>query len=62
MSDKKIIAVVGATGSQGGGLVRAILNDPAAQLHGPRDHAERQFGERQAAGETGRRCRGGGCR
>jgi uncharacterized protein YbjT (DUF2867 family) len=29
MSDKKIIAVVGATGAQGGGLVRAILQDPA---------------------------------
>jgi hypothetical protein len=28
MSDKKIIAVVGATGAQGGGLVRAILADP----------------------------------
>jgi uncharacterized protein YbjT (DUF2867 family) len=28
MSDKKVIAVLGATGSQGGGLVRAILNDP----------------------------------
>ena len=28
MNDKKIIAVLGATGSQGGGLVRAILNDP----------------------------------
>ncbi len=27
MPEKKIIAVVGATGSQGGGLVRAILND-----------------------------------
>jgi len=27
--DKKVIAVVGATGAQGGGLVRAILNDPA---------------------------------
>jgi uncharacterized protein YbjT (DUF2867 family) len=27
-TDKKIIAVVGATGAQGGGLVRAILNDP----------------------------------
>jgi len=26
-SDKKIIAVIGATGAQGGGLVRAILND-----------------------------------
>jgi uncharacterized protein YbjT (DUF2867 family) len=28
MSDKKIIAVIGSTGSQGGGLVRAILADP----------------------------------
>lgn len=28
MADKKIIAVVGATGAQGGGLVRGILNDP----------------------------------
>lgn len=27
MSDRKVIAVVGATGAQGGGLVRAILND-----------------------------------
>lgn len=29
MADKKIIAVIGATGAQGGGLVRAILQDPA---------------------------------
>jgi uncharacterized protein YbjT (DUF2867 family) len=29
MADKKIIAVTGATGAQGGGLVRAILADPA---------------------------------
>ena len=28
MTDKKIIAVVGSTGAQGGGLVRAIMNDP----------------------------------
>ena len=28
MAVKKIIAVVGATGAQGGGLVRAIINDP----------------------------------
>jgi uncharacterized protein YbjT (DUF2867 family) len=30
--DKKIIAVVGATGSQGGGLVRAALEDPAGDF------------------------------
>ncbi len=29
MADKRIIAVTGATGAQGGGLVRAILADPA---------------------------------
>jgi uncharacterized protein YbjT (DUF2867 family) len=29
MADKKIIAVVGATGAQGSGLVRAILNHPS---------------------------------
>jgi uncharacterized protein YbjT (DUF2867 family) len=29
MADKKIIAVAGATGAQGGGLVRAIMADPS---------------------------------
>ncbi|MBU0508029.1 NmrA/HSCARG family protein [bacterium] len=29
MAEKKIIAVVGATGAQGSGLVRAIMNDPS---------------------------------
>jgi uncharacterized protein YbjT (DUF2867 family) len=30
MADQKVIAVVGATGAQGGGLVRAIMNDPGS--------------------------------
>lgn len=30
MADTRIIAVVGATGAQGGGLARAILDDPAS--------------------------------
>ncbi|MEV5966592.1 NmrA/HSCARG family protein [Kribbella sp. NPDC051952] len=32
MSDKKLIAVVGATGSQGGGLARAILADTSGEF------------------------------
>ena len=30
MADKKIIAVVGASGAQGGGLLRAIVSDPGS--------------------------------
>jgi len=32
MAPKKVIAVVGATGAQGGGLVRAILNDKTGEF------------------------------
>src|SRR4051812_11988251 len=32
MSKAKIIAVVGATGAQGGGLVRAIQSDPSGEF------------------------------
>ena len=32
MADKKIIAVMGATGAQGGGLVRAIQGDKAGEF------------------------------
>ena len=32
MPDKKVIAVAGATGAQGGGLVRAILTDPSGDF------------------------------
>jgi uncharacterized protein YbjT (DUF2867 family) len=32
MADKKIIAILGATGAQGGGLVRAILSDKSGEF------------------------------
>ena len=42
MADKKIIAVVGATGAQGGGLVRAIQADRSGSVRGPGRHPESQ--------------------
>ena len=32
MAEQKVIAVVGATGAQGGGLVRAITADPGGAM------------------------------
>ncbi len=32
MAEKKILAIAGATGAQGGGLARAILNDPDSEF------------------------------
>ncbi|MFD4636168.1 NmrA/HSCARG family protein [Lentzea sp. NPDC058436] len=54
MNDKKVIAVVGATGSQGGGLVRAILDDwngpyaVRALTRDPGSVRAKQFAERGA--------------
>ncbi|MGE2715710.1 NmrA/HSCARG family protein [Mycolicibacterium litorale] len=51
MSEKKIIAVVGATGSQGGGLVRALLDDGAFAVRAlTRDPASKKGAALSAAG------------
>jgi len=53
MSDKKIIAVLGSTGAQGGGLVRAILADPDGEFAAralTRDPAKEQAQALAAAG------------
>ena len=41
MTEKKLIAVVGATGSRGGGLVRAILADPDRRVRRSGAHPQR---------------------
>ncbi len=53
MTGTKLIAVVGATGAQGGGLVRAILNDPDREFQVralTRNAQSAQARELQAAG------------
>jgi uncharacterized protein YbjT (DUF2867 family) len=51
MAEKKLIAVVGATGAQGGGLARAILDDPDGpfQLRALTRHPEGEKGAALAA-------------
>jgi uncharacterized protein YbjT (DUF2867 family) len=54
MADQKIIAIVGATGAQGGGLARAILADPKggfaarAITRDPKSEKARELGRRGA--------------
>ena len=55
MADKKIIAVVGATGAQGGGLVRAILADRSGAFTRARHHAQPGFDKAKALAALGRR-------
>lgn len=53
MGDKRVIAVVGATGAQGGGLVRAILRDSGGGFSAralTRDPETRRASELEAAG------------
>ena len=50
MADTRSIAVIGATGAQGGGLVRAILKDPREWFLGTRAHPKREFGKGKGLG------------
>ncbi len=49
MADKKIIAVLGSTGSQGGGLVRAILADAAGGFAARAVTREHEQGQSEGA-------------
>ncbi len=68
MADKKIIAVVGATGAQGGGLVRAILADRDGEFavraitRKPDSDKGKSAGRRRCRGRGGRRRRSGDAR
>ena len=53
MADKKVIAVVGATGAQGGGLVRAILADPSGEFAARALSRNPQSAKAQALSELG---------
>lgn len=50
---KKIIAVVGATGAQGGGLVRAIQSDPSGQFQARALTRKKNSGKAQALAALG---------
>jgi len=61
MSPQKVIAVVGATGAQGGGLVRAILNDKSGEfaareitrdVSAPKEKELAQMGAEVVAGDV----------
>lgn len=53
MADKKITVVVGATGAQGGGLARAILEDRRWQIRGPRITRDASTPQAMALAELG---------
>ena len=55
---KKLIAVVGATGAQGGGLVRAILNDKNGPFTARAIHEKLKLGEGKSPGGCRRRSGG----
>ena len=51
---KRVIAVVGATGAQGGGLVRAILNDKNGPFTARAITRNVEFGQSKGTGRCGR--------